>query len=124
MICLECKLKYYEGIQCLKPKCPLMPLRRPCIPDKHFTFPDDPEAEPRPGWGPFKFDWLMRKHEDFVRWHDDVTTICSVAQRIGVTNEQVNEYTKIMLSGRGFVGRNVARFLVTVNRFFYEGKLK
>lgn len=99
--------------------------------NKHFTFPDDPEKEPRPGWGPFKIDWLMKPFKPFVEWHDRVTTINSNAQKIGITNAQIEEYTRIHLEllsqGKGGVTKRwawfVSFFLSKVNRFFYEGEL-
>lgn len=99
----------------------------------HFTFPDDPEKEPRPGWGPFKFDWLMKPFKPFVEWHDRVTTINSTAQQIGITNKQIVEYTRKQLEiladkpKNGFQKRlawAVGFFLAHTNRFFYEGPLK
>lgn len=98
----------------------------------HFTFPDDPEKEPRPGWGPFKFDRFLKKYKPFVDWHDKVTTINSMAQRAGITNAQIVEYTKIHLKLLSDEPRNgweklkawgTGFFLSNYNRYFYEGPL-
>jgi hypothetical protein len=98
----------------------------------HYTFPDDPELEPRPGWGPFKFDWLMKPFQPFVEWHDRVTRINSEAQKLGITNKQIVEYTRKQLEVLADKPRNglqkrwawaVGFFLSKVNRYFYEGPL-
>ena len=99
----------------------------------HFTFPDDPEQKPRPGWGPFKFDWLLGWAQPFVEWHDKVTTINSNAQKLGIPVSKIDEYTRIQLETLADKPRNgfqkrmawaVGFFLSKVNRFFYEGPLE
>lgn len=110
-----------------------LPVCEKCLRNKdHWTFSDDPEKEPRPGWGPFKFDWLMKPFTPFVEWHDKVTTINSTAQKAGITNKQIVEYTRKQLElvadkpRNGFEKRlawGVGFLLSKVNRFFYEGPL-
>lgn len=99
----------------------------------HYTFPDDLEIEPRPGWGPFKFDWLLKFLKPFVEWHDRVTTKGSYAQKIGIPNTKINEYTEKQIEiltdkpKNGFqkrFGQLIGIFLKKVNRFFYEGRLR
>lgn len=99
----------------------------------HWTFPDDPEKEPRPGWGPFKFDWLMKAFKDEVEWHDRVTQQGSYAQKIGIPNWRIARAWRDMLdarartySGAGFIKRvawAAGFFVARVNRYFYEGPL-
>jgi len=98
----------------------------------HFTFPDDPEKAPRPGWGPFKFGWLFKWAKPFVAWHDKVTTINSAAQKAKIPVSKITEYTREQLElladkpRNGFQKRlawGVGFFLSKVNRYFYEGPL-
>lgn len=128
MICTLCERKYYEGMGCPLDECPMLRVRQPCPPkDDHFTFPDDPEVEARPGWGIFKFDFLVKwgiLPQAFVTWHDNVTSICSIAQKIGLTNEQINDVIPQQLAEHGWIARRIGTFLVKVDRYFYEGKLK
>lgn len=99
----------------------------------HWTFPDDPEEKARPGWGPFKFDWLLGFLQPFVEWHDRVTKRGSYAQKIKIPSTKINEYTQKQIEvltdkprngllKRG--GQLIGIFLKNVNRFFYEGPLR
>lgn len=98
---------------------------------KRFIFKDDPEKEPRPGWGPFKFDKLLKRFFPFVQWHDKVTTDDSEAEKLGVTVEQLNEIQNAqidnLMEGQPGIekmkGRFLKVFLRKINRFFYRGPL-
>lgn len=99
----------------------------------HWTFPDDPEKEPRPGWGPFKFDWIMRPFKEAVEWHDRVTTKGSYAQKIGIPNWRIAQGWRDMLEEMSKahpeaglsrrIGWFAGFFVAKVNRYFYEGPL-
>lgn len=125
--CSTCNRKFYTGIPCTREDCPVKPARDECsIKPDHYTFPDDPEKEARPGYMFLKFDWLIKLGilpAGFVAWHDKVTTVCSMAQRLGITNRQINYYTEIQLRNHGWTARRIGEFLVQVNHLFYEGRL-
>lgn len=99
----------------------------------HWTFPDEAEEEPRPGYGWFKFDWLLGWAKPFVEWHDRVTRINSEAQKLGIGNDKIVEYTRKQLEVLADKPRNglqkrlawgVGFLLSKINRFWYEGPLK
>lgn len=104
----------------------------------HWTFKDDPEKEPRPGWGPFKFDFMFKNAEDIVKWHDLITTAKSFAQRVGIPSDRVAQHFRDMLelrneelakkgriSGlRGIGWKLSSRVVQVIHHLFYEGKIK
>ena len=127
VICSTCgKYEFPEGTTCDRVGCPIYLINQPCPDGDHWTMPEDPEEESRPGWGWFKLDkiWWFPKLDGYMKWHDKVTKKGSIAQRLGITVERINEAQRQMLKDKGIAGWLVDNTVRRIQRFFYEGPKK
>ena len=127
VLCSTCgKNKFPEGTTCDVVGCPIYLINQPLPDQDHWTMPEDPEVEARPGWGPVKLDkiWWSVELEDFKDWHDRITKRGSIVQKLGASVKRINQAQRELLKDKGLGGFIVHNFLKPIQRFFYEGKLK